>query len=143
MSDERSLGVISDINGRLTFDRLAIFPDCLVLVKGTLGHMVLRSLQLQFGLLGLFAMKRSESKRLAIVSSKSAAELARNPKNRLIRSDQIVDAQLKKSMLSGRLTLKLADGSTLKFGWPKGTNKPKQVAPILRQALGTKLSEVA
>jgi len=45
--------------------------------------------------------------------------------------------------MTGRLTLKLADGTAQKFSWPKGTNKNEEVAPLLRQALGTKLTESA
>jgi hypothetical protein len=96
------------------------------------------------GMLGLVLMKRSQNRRVANISKHSPAELAGlNPKNRLIGYDQIVDAQLKKSLLTGRLTLKLADGTTQKLTWPKHTNKYEQVAPLLHQALGTKLSEVA
>lgn len=48
-----------------------------------------------------------------------------------------------KSLLSGRLTLTLADGTTRKVTWRKGTSKYEQVAQLLHEALGTKLSEVA
>lgn len=142
------LRVIKDINGRFTYDNLALFPDSLVLVKGSYGYIILRSIQLQFGALGALLLyplvKRSQARRVATISKHSPGELARlNPKNRLIGYDRVVDAQLKKSLLTGRLTINLADGTTQKLTWPKGTNKYEQVAPLLRQALGTKLSEVA
>jgi len=148
MSDERPLGVIKDISGGFSYDRLAVFPDSMVLLKGTTGFYLLRSLQYQFGALGVLAfyplLKRRENKQLAAISTQSAAQLSSaNPKNRLFRYDQLLDVQLKKSFLSGQLTLKLADGTSKKLTWPKGANKHEQVAPILRQALGTKLSEVA
>ncbi len=148
MNNQQPLGVIKDISGRFSYDTLALFPDSLMVVKGGFGYMFLRSIQLQFGALGILLLsplvKRSEARRLATISNHSPAELARlNPKNRLIGYDQIVDAQLKKSLFTGRLTLKLADGTTQKLSWPKGTNKYEQVAPLLRQALGMKLSEVS
>jgi len=148
MDNQRPIGIIQDISGGFSYDLLAVFPDSLVLVKGKFGYMFLRTIQVQFGALGvlLFSplVKRSQAKRLAASNSRSAAELVQlNRKNRLILTGQILDAQLKKSLLTGRLTLRLADGSTQKFSWPKGTNKYEEVAPLLRQALGTKLSEAA
>lgn len=148
MDNQRPIGIIQDISGGFSYDSLAVFPDSLVLVKGKFGYMFLRSIQLQFGALGALLfyplVKRSQAKRLAGINGCSPAELAQlNPKNRLTPSGQILDAQLKKSLMTGRLTVKLADGTTLKFRWPKGTNKHEEVAPLLRQALGTKLSEAA
>lgn len=148
MDNQRPLGIIRDVSGGFSYDTLAVFPDSLVLVKGSFGYMVLRSLSVQFGALGVLLfeplIKRSQAKQLAAISRHSPAELAQlKPKNRVIPQGQVLDAQLKKSFVTGRLTLKLADGTTQKWSWPKGANKYEDVAPLLRQVLGPKLFEAA
>lgn len=148
MVSQQPIGVIKDISGKMTFDTLALYSDSCVLVRGTVGHLLLKATSMQFGAIGALILyrlvKRSENKQLAKISGQSPDELARsNPKNLLIPYNQIVAAQLKKSLLSGQLLLTMADGTSRKLKWPKGTNKYDQVAALLSQALGTKLSEVA
>jgi hypothetical protein len=51
----------------------------------------------------------------------------------------IVDARLSSGLLTGKLTLSLADGTNPQFSWAKSDNQYDQVLGILRGALGTKL----
>lgn len=148
MTNLQPIGVIKDIKGGFSFDLLALFGDGMVLVKGSLSHMMLLTLEAQFGVLGVLILHplvmRAQKKRINAISNKTSAEMiAQNPKNRRILYSQIIDAQLRKSFVSGTLVLKLSDGSTQKFSWMKGSNKNEQVADWLRQALGTKLAEAA
>ena len=148
MAVSQPIGVIKDISGKFSIDTLALFSDSAVLLRGSVGQLLLRSTAMQFGALGALILyplvKRGQDKQLPTISSHTPEQLAQlNPKNRLIPYNQILSAQLKKSFLSGQLTLTLADGTTQKLKWPKGSNKYEQVAPLLRQALGTKLSEAS
>ena len=145
MSDLRPLGVIRDVKG---YDNLAVFPDSLVLVKGTTGYMVLRTVQSQFGLLGVLILaplvNSVQASRVAMITNSTAGDLVRlNAKNQVIGADQILDVQVKKGFLGGQLGLRLADGTTPKLGWSTGANKLEDVAALLRQAVGTRLSEAA
>jgi hypothetical protein len=145
LSDLRPLGVIRDVKG---YDNLAVFPDSLVLVKGTTGYMVLRTVQSQFGLLGVLILaplvNSVQASRVAMITNSTAGDLVRlNAKNQVIGADQILDVQVKKGFLGGQLSLRLADGTTRKLGWSTGANKLEDVAALLRQAVGTRLSEAA
>jgi hypothetical protein len=147
MTNPQPIGVIN-VSGKFSFDLLALFQDSLVFVKGSPWYTVLRSIETQFGALGVLILhpfvERAHRKRIEALSTRTPGEIAAlNPKNRCILYGQIIDAQLKKSLMSGSLTLKLADGTTRKFSWMKGSNKADQVAAWLRQALGTKLAEAA
>jgi hypothetical protein len=51
----------------------------------------------------------------------------------------IVDARLNSGLLSSKLTLSLADGTSRKYTWAKKENEYAQVVGFLRGALGTKL----
>ena len=148
MTNPQPIGVIRDVSGRGSFDLLALFQDSLVMVKGSFWHLLLRSVEMQFGALGVLFLhplvNRAEKKRIQAIASRTPAEIvALNPKNQRIFYGQVIDAHFKKSLFSGSLTLKLADGTTKKYSWRKGVNKPDQVSTWLRQALGTKLAEAA
>jgi hypothetical protein len=137
--------VIRDVNG---YDNLAVFPDSLVLVKGTTGYMVLRTVQGQFGVLGVLVLaplvNSVRASRVATITNSGAGDLVRlNAKNQVIGANQILDVQVKKGFLGGQLVLRLADGATRKLSWSTGANKLEDVAALLRQAVGTRLSEAA
>jgi hypothetical protein len=145
LSDQRTLGVIRDVNG---YDNLAVFPDSLVLVKGTTGYMMLRTVQGQFGVLGVLLLaplvNSVQASRVATITNSTAGDLVRlNAKNQVIGANQILDVQVKKGFLGGQLVLRLADGSTRKLSWSTGANKLEDVTALLRQAVGTRLSEAA
>ncbi len=145
LSDQRPLGVIRDVNG---YDNLAVFPDSLVLVKGTTGYMVLRTVQGQFGVLGVLVLaplvNSVRASRVATITNSTAADLARlNAKNQVIGANQILDVLVKKGFLGGQLVLRLADEGTRKLSWSTGANKLEDVTALLRQAVGTRLSEAA
>jgi hypothetical protein len=145
LSDLRPLGVIRDVNG---YDNLAVFPDSLVLVKGTTGYMVLRTVQGQFGVLGVLVLaplvNSVRASRVATITNSGAGDLVRlNAKNQVISANQILDVQVKKGFFAGQLVLRLADGATRKLRWSTGANKLEDVAALLRQAVGTRLSEAA
>jgi hypothetical protein len=137
--------VIRDVNG---YDNLAVFPDSLVLVKGTTGYMVLRTVQGQFGVLGVLVLaplvNSVRASRVATITNSTAEDLVRlNAKNQVIGANQILDVQVKKGFLGGQLVLRLADGTTRNLRWSTGANKLQDVAALLRQAVGTRLSEAA
>jgi hypothetical protein len=148
LTNPQPIGVIRDVSGRGSFDLVALFQDSLVLVKGSFWHLLLRSVEMQFGALGILILhplvNRAEKKRIQAISNRTPADIvALNPKNQRVFYAQVIDAQFRKSLFSGSLTLKLVDGTTKKYTWRKGVNKPEQVSAWLRHAFGTKLAEAA
>ena len=138
------LGVVKNITNWFSVKDLFVFSDCMVLTKGSVANTVFQATGAQFGavgsLVGRAASAKVDASRLAKVAPLSPQALAaRNKKNRLIRTDEVVSGELKKRMTSSRLLLSLADGTHYKLEWMNNKNNYPEVQNTLRQALGTKL----
>jgi hypothetical protein len=143
MAETRALGVITGIAARMDRREMYAFDDRLVVISGGLGAMYGKLLAMQFGLIGMLIYGLGRKSRVAAADHRrqlSAEQLlALDPKNTQIMARDIVDARLSSGLLTGKLTLSLADGTNPQFSWAKSDNQYEQVLGILRGALGTKL----
>jgi hypothetical protein len=143
MAETRALGVITGIAARMDRREMYVFDDRLVVVSGGLGAMYGKILAMQFGLIGMLIYRFGQKSRVAAAEHRrqlSAEQLlALGPKNTQIMARDIVDARLSSGLLTGKLTLSLADGTNRQFSWAKSDNQYEQVFGFLRGALGTKL----
>jgi hypothetical protein len=143
MAETRALGVITGIAARMDRREIYVFDDRLVLVSSGLGAMYGKVLAMQFGLIGMLIYRLGRKSRVAAAEHRrqlSADELlALDPKNIQIMARDIVDARLSSGLLTGKLTLSLADGTNPQFSWARSDNQYEQVLGFLRGALGTKL----
>jgi hypothetical protein len=141
MAATGALGVIKSIQARMDYQEMLVYQDCLVVVSS--GGMFGRMLATQFGLIGMLIYRLGRKSREAAAKQRrqqSAGQLlALDPKGVQIMTRDIVDARLNSGLLSSKLTLSLADGTSRKYTWAKKENEYAQVVGFLRGALGTKL----
>jgi len=141
MAATGALGVIKSIQARMDYQEMLVYGDCLVVVSS--GGMFGRMLATQFGLIGMLIYRLGRKSREAAAKERrqqSAAQLlALDPKGVQMMTRDIVDARLNSGLLSSKLTLSLADGTSRKYTWAKKENEYAQVVGLLRGALGTKL----
>jgi hypothetical protein len=139
MAATGALGVIKGIQSGMDYKEMLVYQDCLVVVSSGGGRMVAS----QFGLIGMLIYRLGAKSREAAAEQRrqqSAEQLrALDPKSVQIMLADIVDARLTAGLLTGKLTISLADGTSRKYSWAKRENEYPQVAGILRGALGTKL----
>jgi len=139
MAATGALGVIRGIQVSLDYKEMLVYQDSLVVVSSGGGRMVAR----QFGLIGMLIYGLGAKSREAAAEQRrqqSAEQLrALDPKSVQIMVRDIVDARLTAGMLTGKLTVSLADGTSRKYSWAKKENDYPQVVGVLRSALGTKL----
>jgi hypothetical protein len=139
MAATGALGVIKGIQVSLDYKEMLVYQDSLVVVSSGGGRMVAR----QFGLIGMLIYRLGAQSREAAAEQRrqqSAEQLrALDPKSVQIMVRDIVDARLTAGMLTGKLTVSLADGTSKKYSWAKKENDYAQVVGVLRGALGTKL----
>jgi hypothetical protein len=139
MAATGALGVIKGIQVSLDYKEMLVYQDSLVVVSSGGGRMVAR----QFGLIGMLIYRLGAKSREAAAEQRrqqSAEQLrALDPKSVQIMVRDIVDARLTAGMLTGKLTVSLADGTSKKYSWAKKENDYAQVVGVLRGALGTKL----
>jgi len=141
MAATGALGAIKGIQSRMDYLEMLVYEDCLVVVSS--GGMFGRMLATQFGLIGMLIYRLGRKSREAAAEQRrnqSAAQLlALDPKGIQIMARDIVDARLTSGLLSGKLTISQADGTSRKYTWGKKENEYAQVAGFLRGALGSKL----
>jgi hypothetical protein len=141
MAASGALGVINSIQARMDYQEMLVYEDCLVVVSS--GGMFGRMLATQFGLIGMLIHRLGRKSREAAAEQRrqqSAGQLlALDPKGVQIMLADIVDARLTSGLLTGKLTLSVADGTSRKYSWAKKENEYAQVVGVLRGALGTKL----
>jgi hypothetical protein len=141
MAETGALGVIKSIQARMDYQEMLVYEDSLVVVSS--GGMFGRMLATQFGLIGMLIYRLGRKSREAAAEKRrqqpAGQLLALDPKGVQIKLRDIVDARLTSGMLSSKLTLSLADGSSRKYSWAKKENDYVQVVGVLRGALGTKL----
>jgi hypothetical protein len=141
MASTGALGVIKGLQSRMDYQEILVYEDSLVVVSS--GGMFGRMLATQFGLIGMLIYRLGRKSREAAAEQRrqqSAAQLlALDPKGVQIMARDIVDARLSSGLLSAKLTVSLADGSSRKYSWAKKENEYAQVAGFLRGVLGTKL----
>jgi hypothetical protein len=141
MAGTRALGVVKEITARWDSKEMFVFEDSLLLVSS--GGMFGRMLATQFGVIGVLIYQLGRKSREAAAEQRrqqSVEQLrALDPKSVQIMGRDIVDARLSSGLLTSKLTLALADGTSRKYGWAKKQNDYSQVCGFLRAALGTKL----
>ena len=141
MAATGALGAIKGIQSRMDYLEMLVYEDCLVVVSS--GGMFGRMLATQFGLIGMLIYRLGRKSREAAAEKRrnqSAAQLlALDPKGIQIMARDIVDARLTSGLLSGKLTISQADGTSRKYTWGKKENEYAQVVGFLRGALGSKL----
>jgi hypothetical protein len=141
MAATGALGVINGIQARMDSQEVLVYQDCLVVVSS--GGMFGRMLATQFGLIGMLIYRLGRKSREAAAEQRrqqSAGQLlALDPKGVQIMVRDIVDARLSSGLLTAKLMLTLADGTSRKYSWAKKENEYAQVVGVLRGALGTKL----
>lgn len=139
MAATGALGVIKGIQVSLDYKEMLVYQDSLVVVSSGGGRMVAR----QFGLIGMLIYGLGAKSREAAAEQRrqqSAEQLrALDPKSVQIMVRDIVDARLSAGMLTGKLTVSLADGTSRKYSWAKKENDYAQIVGVMRSALGTKL----
>jgi hypothetical protein len=139
MAATGALGVIKGIQSGMDYKEMLVYQDCMVVVSSGGGRMVAS----QFGLIGMLIYRLGAKSREAAAEQRrqqSAEQLrALDPKSVQIMLADIVEARLTAGLLTGKLTISLADGTSRKYSWTKRENEYPQVAGILRGALGTKL----
>src|SRR6267143_2031785 len=141
MAATGALGVIKSIQARMDYREMLVYEDFLVVVSS--GGMFGRMLATQFGLIGMLIYRLGRKSREAAAKQRrqqSAGQLlALDPKGVQMMTRDIVDARVNSGLLSSKLTLSLADGTSRKYTWAKKENEYAQVVSFLRGALGTKL----
>jgi hypothetical protein len=141
MAGTRALGVIKEITARWDSKEMFIFEDSLLLVSS--GGMFGRMLATQFGVIGVLIYQLGRKSREAAAEQRrqqSVEQLrALDPKSVQIMGRDIVDARLSSGLMTSKLTLALADGTSRKYSWAKKQNDYAQVGGFLRAALGSKL----
>ncbi len=141
MAATGALGVIKGIQSRMDYQEMLVYEDCLVVVSS--GGMFGRMLATQFGLIGMLIYRLGRKSREAAAEQRrqqSAAQLlALDPKGVQILVRDIVDARLTSGLLTAKVTVSLADGTSRKYSWGKKENEYAQVVGFMRGALGTKL----
>jgi hypothetical protein len=139
MAGTGALGAIKGIQTGMDYKEMLVYQDCLLVVSSGGGRMIAR----QFGLIGMLIYGLGAKSREAAAEQRrqqSAEQLrALDPKSVQIMVRDIVDARLTAGMLTGKLTVSLADGTSRKYSWAKKENDYAQVVGVLRGALGTKL----
>jgi hypothetical protein len=141
MAATGAVGAIKGIQVGFDYKEMLVYQDSLVVVSSGGGRMVAR----QFGLIGMliYGLGAKSRERAAEQRRQQSAEQLRalDPKSVQIMVAEIVDARLGAGMLTAKLTLSLADGTSRKYSWAKKENDYAQVVSVLRSVLGTKLTD--
>jgi hypothetical protein len=148
VENDRLLGIIRHISTGWGEKDVFVFSRAFVIAERGPASMLIRIIGMEMGLIGVLLtsgwLKRREAAWTKATAGKSPDELSTlHKKNRLLPVQSIVDARLRKSFLSARLELSMADGARYKFQWNRGQNDYAVVARLLRSALGPRLMDQA
>lgn len=139
------LGVIGNVSTMRRMLDVFVYPDGIVVAKGSATGALLRGGGGALGLAGRqagwAAAKAMDTARFAReAASGRQALLQLDPVNRWIASNDVVQGRLTKHRLGSRLVLTYRGGHSDKFEWKRTYNNHEAVADLLRAALGAKLA---
>jgi hypothetical protein len=142
------LGTIRNVTLGRSMGSLQVFDDAIVVTKGDLKGMVARiGGTVAFGGRGYVAAdavagsaERAQDDAMARLASADLA--AADPANRLIPLGSVTGIRYSHPFFPPiyRVDLQLADGTTERFEWKRLHNEPKDVATLLRRAVGDRLT---
>jgi hypothetical protein len=120
---------------------LFVYDDALVLARGSEALMVIGSLGGALGGAVAQSVARRQLQRHGTTLLPNEL-VERDAANRLWPLREVQAARFRRSLVSPfrRLELVLKDGGRQTFKWQRGENKDKSVLPILRRALGPRLT---